>query len=121
MASVPVVDAAGKKVGSRELPADIFEAKISVPLMHQVVVAAGASLRAGTHATKTRGMVAGVTCGAGMPYKLSEIAARHNVHYLPIISSARALTAARIGARRPSSRSLESMRRERNPKTTRDP
>ena len=42
MASVPVVDAAGKKVGSRELPADIFEAKISVPLMHQVVVAAGA-------------------------------------------------------------------------------
>ena len=59
MASVPVVDAAGKKVGSRELPADIFEAKISVPLMHQVVVAAGASLRAGTHATKTRGDVSG--------------------------------------------------------------
>src|SRR3546814_18598165 len=28
-----------------------------------------------------------------MPYKLSEIAARHNVHYLPIISSARAFRA----------------------------
>ena len=42
---------------------------------------------------QTRGMVAGVTCGAGMPYKLSEIAARYNVNYLPIISSARAFRA----------------------------
>ena len=42
---------------------------------------------------KTRGMVTGVTCGAGMPYKLSEIAARHNVNYLPIVSSARAFRA----------------------------
>ncbi|HYD23305.1 MAG TPA: nitronate monooxygenase [Croceibacterium sp.] len=42
---------------------------------------------------KTRGLVAGVTCGAGMPYKLSEIAARYNVNYLPIISSARAFRA----------------------------
>lgn len=39
---------------------------------------------------KTRGLVAGVTCGAGMPYRLSEIAARFNVNYLPIVSSARA-------------------------------
>jgi nitronate monooxygenase len=42
---------------------------------------------------RTKGMVAGVTCGAGMPYKLSEIAERHNVMYLPIISSARAFRA----------------------------
>lgn len=42
---------------------------------------------------RTRGLVAGVTCGAGMPYKLSEIAASYNVHYLPIISSARAFSA----------------------------
>ena len=42
---------------------------------------------------QTRGLVAGVTCGAGMPYKLAEIAARHNVNYLPIISSARAFRA----------------------------
>ncbi|MBW8785209.1 MAG: nitronate monooxygenase [Novosphingobium sp.] len=42
---------------------------------------------------KTRGLVAGVTCGAGMPYRLSEIAARFNVNYLPIISSARAFRA----------------------------
>ena len=42
---------------------------------------------------RTRGMVAGVTCGAGMPYRLSEIAERFNVAYLPIISSARAFRA----------------------------
>ena len=42
---------------------------------------------------QTRGLITGVTCGAGMPYKLSEIAQRHNVHYLPIISSARAFRA----------------------------
>jgi len=39
---------------------------------------------------QTPGMVTGVTCGAGMPYKLSEIAQRHNVYYLPIVSSGRA-------------------------------
>jgi NAD(P)H-dependent flavin oxidoreductase YrpB (nitropropane dioxygenase family) len=42
---------------------------------------------------RTKGLVTGVTCGAGMPYRLSEIAARHEVHYLPIISSARAFRA----------------------------
>ena len=41
----------------------------------------------------TRGMVAGVTCGAGMPYKLAEIAERYNVNYLPIVSSGRAFRA----------------------------
>ena len=41
----------------------------------------------------TKGKVQGVTCGAGMPYKLSEIAARHEVYYLPIISSGRAFRA----------------------------
>lgn len=42
---------------------------------------------------QTPGMIQGVTCGAGMPYKLAEIAQRHNVLYLPIISSARAFRA----------------------------
>ena len=42
---------------------------------------------------KTRGLVHGVTCGAGMPYKLSEIAAQYGVHYYPIVSSARAFNA----------------------------
>ena len=43
--------------------------------------------------SNTPGMITGVTCGAGMPYKLAEIAARHSVCYLPIISSARAFRA----------------------------
>ncbi|MXP43509.1 NAD(P)H-dependent flavin oxidoreductase [Allopontixanthobacter sediminis] len=42
---------------------------------------------------RTKGMVTGVTCGAGMPYKLAEIAQHYNVHYLPIVSSARAFRA----------------------------
>ena len=42
---------------------------------------------------KTKGMVHGVTCGAGMPYKLSEIAAQYGVSYLPIVSSGRAFRA----------------------------
>jgi NAD(P)H-dependent flavin oxidoreductase YrpB (nitropropane dioxygenase family) len=42
---------------------------------------------------RTKGLVTGVTCGAGMPYKLSEIAAHHGVYYLPIISSGRAFRA----------------------------
>lgn len=42
---------------------------------------------------QTQGLIAGVTCGAGMPYKLSEIAQRYNVMYLPIVSSGRAFRA----------------------------
>ncbi|MCU0948991.1 MAG: nitronate monooxygenase, partial [Porphyrobacter sp.] len=42
---------------------------------------------------RTKGLVTGVTCGAGMPYKLAEIAARFNVNYLPIVSSGRAFRA----------------------------
>ena len=39
---------------------------------------------------KTKGIVHGVTCGAGMPYKLAEIASKFNIFYYPIVSSARA-------------------------------
>ncbi len=42
---------------------------------------------------KGKGLIHGITCGAGMPYRLSDIAARFNVHYYPIISSARAFSA----------------------------
>jgi nitronate monooxygenase len=41
----------------------------------------------------TKGLVNGVTCGAGMPYKLCEIAEKYNVHYYPIVSSMRAFRA----------------------------
>jgi len=40
-----------------------------------------------------RGVIQGLTCGAGMPYRLSDIAQKFNVHYYPIISSARAFNA----------------------------
>ncbi|MBR72888.1 MAG: nitronate monooxygenase [Rhodospirillaceae bacterium] len=42
---------------------------------------------------RTRGLVHGVTCGAGMPYKIAEIASRYNIHYYPIVSSGRAFNA----------------------------
>ena len=40
-----------------------------------------------------KGLIHGVTCGAGMPYRLADIAAEFGVHYYPIISSARAFSA----------------------------
>ena len=42
---------------------------------------------------KTRGLVNGVTCGAGMPYKLGELTSKYGVYYYPIVSSGRAFTA----------------------------
>ncbi len=49
-----------------ELPAEIFEAKVNVPLIHQVVVAQLAAARQGTASTKTRGNVRG---GGRKPYR----------------------------------------------------
>ena len=40
-----------------------------------------------------RGLINGVTCGAGMPYRIAEVCARYGVHYYPIVSSARAFNA----------------------------
>jgi nitronate monooxygenase len=40
-----------------------------------------------------KGLIHGITCGAGMPYRLGEIAEHYSVHYHPIISSARAFNA----------------------------
>jgi nitronate monooxygenase len=40
-----------------------------------------------------KGLIHGITCGAGMPYRLSEIAAKYGVHYYPIVSSGRAFRA----------------------------
>jgi large subunit ribosomal protein L4 len=64
--TVNVVSPAGEQTSTVELPDAIFAAKISVPLMHQVVVAQRAAARQGTHATKTRGMVSG---GGKKPYR----------------------------------------------------
>ena len=49
-----------------QLPAEIFDAKVNVPLIHQVVVAQEAAARQGTHSTKRRGEVRG---GGRKPYR----------------------------------------------------
>ena len=53
------VDAAGETAGTVELPAEVFDVQVNIPLIHQVVVAQLAAARQGTHATKTRGEVSG--------------------------------------------------------------
>lgn len=50
----PVMDSAGREVSQVELPADIFEAKINVGLMHQAFVRQMANGRRGTHNTRSR-------------------------------------------------------------------
>jgi large subunit ribosomal protein L4 len=64
--TVDVLDAAGEKAGSADLPAEVFDVQTNVPLIHQVVVAQLAAARQGTAATKTRGEVRG---GGRKPYK----------------------------------------------------
>ena len=49
-----------------DLPVDIFDAQVNIPLIHQVVVAQQAAARQGTHSTKRRGEVRG---GGRKPYK----------------------------------------------------
>ena len=49
-----------------DLPAEIFDVEVNIPLIHQVVVAQQAAARQGSHATKTRGEVRG---GGRKPYK----------------------------------------------------
>src|SRR5690242_18107894 len=56
----------GKKSGSVELPAELFDAPANIALMHQVVTAQRAAARQGTHSTKTRGETRG---GGRKPYR----------------------------------------------------
>ncbi len=64
--NVDVIDLKGKKAGTVVLPGSIFDVPTNIPLMHQVVVAQLAAARQGTHATKTRGDVAG---GGKKPFR----------------------------------------------------
>src|SRR5690625_481695 len=59
MPTVDVLDSTGKKTGTTELPEEIFNAPVNVPLIHQVVVAQQAAARQGTHKAKNRGEVRG--------------------------------------------------------------
>ncbi len=66
MTSIDVIDAKGGTSGSVDLPAEIFDIQVNIPLIHQVVVAQQAAARQGTANTKTRAEVAG---GGRKPYR----------------------------------------------------
>jgi large subunit ribosomal protein L4 len=66
MTSIDVLTPTGTTAGSVELPAEVFDVQVNVPLIHQVVVAQLAAARQGTHDTKSRGEVRG---GGRKPYK----------------------------------------------------
>ncbi len=64
--TIDVLAPGGKKDGSVELPAELFDVEPNVALMHQVVIAQLAAARQGTHSTKTRAEVRG---GGKKPYR----------------------------------------------------
>ena len=64
--TLEVKNSSGEKVGSVELPADIFDAQTNIPLIHQVVTAQLAAARQGTQKSKNRGEVSG---GGKKPFK----------------------------------------------------
>jgi len=59
MTNVDVLDVQGNKSGSVELDKNLFDVNISIPLVHQVVVAQLAAARQGTQSTKRHGEVSG--------------------------------------------------------------
>lgn len=63
---VDIYNVEKKKVGTAELPDEIFTAELKEAVLWEQVKAQRASWRSGTHATKTRGSVSG---GGIKPYK----------------------------------------------------
>ncbi len=79
---VDVLDADGRKAGTAELPAELFDVQTNIPLIHQVVVAQQAAARQGTHSTKTRAEVRG---GGIKPWRQKGTGrARHGSRRSPI-------------------------------------
>ena len=66
MTAIEMKNTSGKAAGSVELADAVFGIEPNVPVMHQVVRAQRASWRAGTHETRTRGMVRG---GGKKPFR----------------------------------------------------
>jgi len=66
MANVQITSPKGTSAGSFDLPAEIFDCQVNVPLMHQVVTAQLAAARQGTQKTKSHSDVSG---GGKKPYK----------------------------------------------------
>lgn len=59
MATIEIKDVTGKKVGTADLPDGVFGIEPNTFAVHQVVRSQQAARRAGTHDTKTRGLVSG--------------------------------------------------------------
>jgi len=66
MTTVDLRTPAGEASGTLELPGDVFDVQVNVPLIHQVVVSQLAAARQGTASTRTRGEVRG---GGKKPYR----------------------------------------------------
>jgi large subunit ribosomal protein L4 len=66
MATIEIKDTAGKKVGTADLSDAVFGIQPNTFAMHQVVRSQLAARRAGTHSSKTRGLVSG---GGKKPYR----------------------------------------------------
>jgi len=66
MPNVAVYNISGEKTGDMELNEDFFGVEMNAGLLHQAVVLQQASMRLGTHSTKTRGLVRG---GGRKPWK----------------------------------------------------
>ena len=78
----PVMDSAGREVSQVELPADIFEAKINVGLMHQAFVRQMANARQGSHSTRSRSEIRAT--GAKWYRQKGSGRARHGAQSAPI-------------------------------------
>jgi large subunit ribosomal protein L4 len=66
VSTVDVIAPDGSKAGTAELPGEVFDVQVNIPLIHQVVVAQLAAARQGSADTKTRAEVAG---GGRKPYR----------------------------------------------------
>ena len=66
MSQIDIKNAEGQQVGTAELSDSVFGIEPNIPVIHQVVVCQASSMRQGTHATRTRGMVSG---GGKKPYR----------------------------------------------------
>ncbi len=66
MPTIDILTPGGPAAGSVDLPGEVFDVQVNVPLIHQVVVAQLAAARQGSASTKTRGQVSG---GGRKPYR----------------------------------------------------
>ena len=80
--TIDILDAQGKKTGTVDLPAEIFDVEPNMALLHQVVIAQLAAARQGTHKVKTRAEVSG---GGKKPWRQKGTGrARHGSSRSPI-------------------------------------